>query len=70
MLKETGGLAMLVAKLVHPQLIRVLSPIADMHFKITKKHGCIILYGKKPETPLYAVQPDPEKSALIPKITQ
>lgn len=67
--KETGGLAMLIAKPVHPHLIRVLSSMVDMHFKITKKHGCILLYGKKPETPLYAVQPDPEKSALIPKIT-
>jgi len=66
--KETGGLAMLIAKPVHPHLIKMLSPMVDMHFKITKKHGCIMLYGKKPETPLYAVQPDPEKNALTPKI--
>ncbi len=66
--KETGGLAMWIAKSVHPRLLRVLSPIVDMHFKIAKKHGCILLYGKKPETPLYAIQQDPEKSALLPKI--
>lgn len=66
--KETGGLAMWIAKLVHPKLIRMLSPMVDLHFKIMKKHGCILLYGKKPETPLYAVQPDPERSALLPKM--
>jgi hypothetical protein len=60
---------MWIVKPVHPRLVRMLSPIVDMHFKIMKKHGCILLYGKKPETLLYALQPDPEKSALILKVT-
>jgi KaiC/GvpD/RAD55 family RecA-like ATPase len=67
--KETGGLAMWIVKPVHPHLVRMLSPMVDMHFRIVRKHGCILLYGKRPETPLYALQPDPEKNALIPKVT-
>jgi hypothetical protein len=47
----------------------MLSPMVDMHFRTVRKHGCILLYGKRPETPLYALQPDPEKNALIPKVT-
>jgi hypothetical protein len=67
--KGAGGLAMWIAKPIHPRLVRMLSPMVDMHFRIVRKHGCILLYGKKPETPLYALQPDPEKNALVPKIT-
>jgi thiamine pyrophosphate-dependent acetolactate synthase large subunit-like protein len=66
--RETG-LAMWIVKLVHPRLMKMLSPMVDIHFRIMKKYGCILFYGKKPETPLYALQPDPEKNALIPKIT-
>lgn len=66
--KETGGLAMWIAKPVHPRLLKVLSPMVDMHFKITRKHGCILLYGKKPRTALYAIRLDPDKSALVPKL--
>lgn len=51
-----------------PWLIKSLAPIADMHLKITRRHGCVIIYGIKPRTPLYAIQLDPRKSLLIPEL--
>jgi len=50
------------------RLLRAVTPIADIHMRATRRHGCILLYGVKPRTPLYAVQPDPSGRTPIPSI--
>jgi hypothetical protein len=47
---------MWLAKPTRPWIAKSLAPLADMHLKITRRHGAILLYGMKPRTPLYAVQ--------------
>lgn len=66
--KKRGGLVLWIAKPVKPWLIESLAPLADLHFKIFRKHGCIFVYGIKPRTPLYGtkiMEEDPIPS-LIP----
>jgi len=50
------------------RLVRTLSPIADIHLRMTRRHGCVLLYGVKPRTPLYAIQPDLSGRIPIPSI--
>ena len=67
-LRERGGLAIWVAKPTYPWFVERLAPLADIHLKIMRKHGCMLFYGIKPRTPLYAVQPDPTEETLTPEI--
>ncbi|RLG06730.1 MAG: hypothetical protein DRN59_02515 [Thaumarchaeota archaeon] len=64
-IRRRGGLALWLLKPVKPWLSEMLAPIADIHLKIMRRHGCILLYGIKPRTPLYAVR---LSDSPIPKI--
>ncbi len=64
--RRRGGLAIWLVKPTRPWLSERLAPIADMHFKIMRRHGCILLYGIKPRTPLYAVRTSEENP--IPRL--
>jgi KaiC/GvpD/RAD55 family RecA-like ATPase len=66
--KQSGGLMIWLAKPIEPGIIERLAPIADMHIKITRGFECIIFYGVKPETPLYALQTTPESKTPLPEI--
>jgi len=57
-----------IAKPTVPWIIERLAPIADVHFKITRKYGCTLLYGIKPRTPLYAIQLQSDKIPPIPEL--
>ncbi len=57
-----------IVKPTMPWLIERLAPIADVHLKITRRHGCMLIHGVKPRTPLYAIQLDPRKSPPIPEL--
>lgn len=52
----TRSLTFLISKPVYPKLAERISPIADIHLKLTREHGALILYGVKPRTGLYAVE--------------
>ena len=64
--KKDGGLLIWVLKPTHPWISERLAPLADIHLKITRRHGCMLIYGIKPRTPLYAIQFD--KETPIPKL--
>jgi KaiC/GvpD/RAD55 family RecA-like ATPase len=66
--RRSGGLMIWLAKPIEPGIIKRLAPIADMHIKITRRHGCTIFYGVKPGTPIYALQMDPESKTPLPEI--
>jgi len=68
-LRDRGGLAVWITKPTYPWMTERLAPLADIHLKIMRRHGCMLLYGIKPRTPLYAVQPDPTGKTPTPKIT-
>jgi circadian clock protein KaiC len=63
-----NSLMIWLAKPIMPWIVERLAPIADMHLKITREHGCILLYGIKPRTPLYAIQLKPDKTPPIPDL--
>lgn len=67
-LREMGGLAIWLVKRTYPWLVERLAPLVDVHLRIIRRHGCLLLYGVKPRTPLYAIQPDPSGESLAPKL--
>ena len=67
-LRERGGLAVWIVTLTYQWIVDRLAALADVHLKITRKHECVLLYGVKPRTPLYNVQPDPTGKIPIPSL--
>lgn len=64
--RKKNALLLLLDKSSHPELTVKLSSIASVHFKLLRKHGCLMFFGVKPRTPLYAVQTN--KETPIPKL--
>ncbi len=66
--RNRPGINMWILKPTRPWIAGGLTPLADMYFKLLRKHGTILLYGIKPRTPLYAVQITEESpiSRIIP----
>ena len=67
--KKTNGFALWILESIFPELIHRLSPMASMHLKLTRKHGCLLLYGVKPRTPLLAIDVDVSNGYPMPKLT-
>jgi len=67
-IREYHSLMFWLVKPIMPWIVERLAPIADMHLKITREHGCLLLYGIKPRTPLYAIQLKPGKTPPIPDL--
>jgi len=51
-------------------LVLKLTSAADIHLRLIRKHGCLLLYGVNPRTGLYAVEADTSKGYPVPKLTQ
>ena len=64
-----GGLTILLGKPIYPEIAKRIPPLASVHLKLTRRHGCLLLYGVKPRTPLYAVEADYSKGYPLPKLT-
>jgi len=48
-----------------PDLTKVFADTLTMHFKIEEKNGSMILYGKKPKTILYVIEPDASRGCRV-----
>ncbi len=48
-----------------PELTKVFADTLSMHFKIEEKNGSMILFGKKPKTILYVVEPDASRGCRV-----
>ena len=59
--KRTRGLSIWLVEPVYPNLIDRLAPLASTYLKLTREHGCVIFYGIKPRTTLYAVELEASK---------
>jgi len=68
--RRNNALSLLVDKSSYPELTRKIASIASIHLKLTRRHGCLLLYGIKPMIPLHAVKIETEKgyyeTRLIP----
>ena len=68
--KISGATIVAVIKAGYRDLAVKLSPIADIYLRLTREHGCLLLYGVKPRTGLYAVETDVSKGYPLPELTQ
>jgi len=66
LIRNTGGLIIFIMKPIYPWIAERLAPASDYHLRITKKHGRVILYGIKPHTGFYIVEPAEDN--LTPKL--
>jgi circadian clock protein KaiC len=67
--RKNKALSFILMKGGFDKLKRKLSPIATIHLKLTREHGCLLLYGIKPRTGLYAVEMDVSRGYPLPKLT-
>jgi len=63
------SLLMLLLKPSYPKLGKILRALADIHLKLTREHGVLILYGIKPRTCLYVVEMDVSQGYPLAKLT-
>ena len=54
-----------VSKPSTPEMTKVFANILSIHFKIEEKNGSMILFGKKPKTIIYNIQPDASRGCRV-----
>ena len=69
MTRENGSLGILLLKPGYPRISDILNAIVDVHLKIVREHGALLLYGLKPRTRLHFVEMDVLKGYSLPKLT-
>jgi len=67
--RETSGLGIVLLKPGYPRLAKILSATADIHLRITREHGAVLVYGVKPRTNLHVLEMDASKGYPMPKLT-
>ena len=68
-IRQHGSLGILLMKPGYEGIAARLSSIATVHLRLTREHGCLLLYGIKPRTGLYAVEMDASKGHPLPRLT-
>ncbi len=64
-----GGLLLVVTKPgLEPRIIKVISNVSNIHLKLVRRRGALLIYGIKPRTELYAVLVDLSKGYAMPKL--
>jgi len=48
-----------------PKMTKVFADILSIHFKIEERNGSMILFGKKPKTIVYAIEPDASRGCRV-----
>jgi hypothetical protein len=62
----------IVIKLTDPKLKSInqkFVSLSDLHLKLVREHGTLLLYGLKPRTGLYGVEMDASTGYFLPKLT-
>jgi len=68
-IRENGSLGIFLLKPGYSRISDILNAIVDVHLKIVREHGALILYGLKPRTRLNFVEMDVSKGYPLPKLT-
>ena len=68
--KVMGDLIVVLLRPGYPRAAEVLSGAADVHLRITREHGVVLVYGVKPMTNVYALEMDTSEGYPMPKLTQ
>ena len=70
MIREAQALGFFILKPGYPRTVsQLLNSIVDIHLKIVREHGALILYGLKPRTCLNFLEADFSKGCPLPKLT-
>ena len=69
MARKAEAAVIAIIKAGYKDLAIKLSPIVDVYIRLIREHGCLLLYGVKPRTGLYAVEMDVSKGYPLPKLT-
>jgi hypothetical protein len=48
-----------------PDVTKVLADVLNIHFKIEERNGSMILFGKKPKTIIYVIEPDASRECRV-----
>ncbi|MEM4576366.1 MAG: ATPase domain-containing protein [Candidatus Nezhaarchaeales archaeon] len=67
--KSTSSLGIAILKPGTPRLRKFVSAIADLHLKVTRRHGTVLVYGIKPRTKLHALEMDVSEGCPMPRLT-
>jgi hypothetical protein len=54
-----------VSKPSIPEMTKVFADTLSIHFKIEERNGSMILFGKKPKTIIYNIEPDASKGCRV-----
>ncbi|MEM1997171.1 MAG: ATPase domain-containing protein [Candidatus Bathyarchaeia archaeon] len=68
--RETDGLGIVLLKPGYPRLAKILSATADVHLRITREHGAVLVYGVKPRTNIHVLEMDTSMGYAMPRLTQ
>jgi hypothetical protein len=68
-IREEETVGILLLKPGYEALRRVLAATAEVHLKVTREHGALIVYCIKPRTGFHAVEVDTTKGVPLPKMT-
>ncbi|RLI05416.1 hypothetical protein DRO26_02245, partial [Candidatus Bathyarchaeota archaeon] len=68
-IREKGNLGIVIFKPGYTSSSKMLSSVADVHLKLTRKRGALIFYGIKPRTNLHIVEMDVSSGVPLPKLT-
>jgi len=67
--RTMGDLVIVLLKPGYPRAAKVLGATADVHLKIAREHGAVLVYGVKPRTNVYALEMDTSEGYPMPKLT-
>lgn len=68
-IRSLGALAFLIAKSGYSKLREKTEGVSDVHLRLTREHGALMIYGVTPRTPLYTVEMDVSKGYPMPSLT-
>ena len=68
-IREAKGLGIVLLKPGYPSISKILGSVAEVHLKVTREHGSLLVYGIKPRTGLHIVEMDTSNGYPMPKLT-
>jgi KaiC/GvpD/RAD55 family RecA-like ATPase len=67
--KRGNHLGVMLLKPGTSTLLKLTSAIADVQLRVTREHGCVLVYGVKPRTPIHVMELDTSEGYPMPKLT-
>ncbi len=66
--RREGDLIVRISKPGLPSLTQRVANASNVHLKLRRMHGAVVLYGERPQTPAYVVEAETAKGITRPKL--